>query len=59
MVQGFSNSLYFQALCDCVTSLLGYQTKQKAAARIGELKSTARVFETVTDIDIQTGLSKR
>ena len=48
-----------------VTSLLGYQTKQKVAARSGERNdnvfsiNTARVFETVTETDIAVTLSKR
>ena len=48
-----------------VTSLLGYQTKQKVAARSGEQNenvffiNTARLFETVTETDIQVTLSKR
>ena len=47
-----------------VTSLLGYQTKQKVAARNGERNencafiSTARLFETVTETNIQVRLSK-
>ena len=48
-----------------VTSLLGYQTKEKVAARSGEQNenvffiNTARLFETVTETDIQVTLSKR
>ena len=48
-----------------VTSLLGYQTKQKVAAKSGERNeivffiNTARLFETVTETDIQVTLSKR
>ena len=46
-----------------VTSLLGYQTKQKVAARSGMemcfFISTARLFETVTETNIQVHLSKR
>ena len=48
-----------------VTSLLGYQTKQKVAARSGERNenvnfiNTARLFETVTETNIQVKLPKR
>ena len=50
-----------------VTSLLGYQTKQKVAAKSGERNenvlfffiNTQRLFETVTETDIQMTLSKR
>ena len=48
-----------------VTSLLGYQTKQKVAARSGERNenvifiNTARLFETVTETNIQVKLSKK
>ena len=48
-----------------VTSLLGYQTKQKVAARSGERNenvffiNTARLFETVTETNIQVKRSKR
>ena len=35
MVQGFSNSFIFEHVVP-VPSLLGYQTKQKVAARTGE-----------------------
>ena len=43
-----------------VTSLLGYQTKQKVAARSGERNenvnfiNTARLFETVTESNISS-----
>ena len=49
-----------------VTSLLGYQTKQKVAATSGERNenvfffiNTARLFETVRETNIQVKLSKR
>ena len=47
-----------------VTSLQGYQTKQKVAAKGGERNEnyafikTARLFETVTETNIQVRLSK-
>ena len=66
MVQGFSSGFFFEHVVP-VTSLLGYQTKQKVAARSGELNEnvlfffikTARLFETVTETNIQVKLSKR
>ena len=48
-----------------VMSLLGYQTKQEVDARSGEpdenfyFINTARLFETVTETNIQIKLSKR
>ena len=48
-----------------LTSVLGYQTKQKEATKSGERNEncafykTARLFETVTETDIQVRLSKR
>ena len=48
-----------------VTSLFEYETKQKVAARSGKWNenvffiNTARLFETVTETDIQVTLSKR
>ena len=48
-----------------VMSFLGYQTKQKVAARSGERNentyfiNTVRLFETVTETGLQVSLSKR
>ena len=77
MVQGFSNSFIFEHVMP-VTSLLGYQTKQKVAARSGERNenvffffffvfffvcffyiNTARLFESVTETNIQVKRSRR